>query len=197
LPVDADTLLSFITNLGDAGLLLPASAAVILALWLGGDRRTAAVLASCLALTVGLTVAAKLAFMTCAATDGEIHSPSGHASLATTFFLALAMIGVRMRNRFAGGLFAVACAAAVLLIAASRVALGMHTLAETLAGIVIGLAPLGLFWRYAAQETKGIAPLILVLLIPLGVAYAASGAHIGVEPFLERLSDWLAARLAC
>lgn len=194
--MDAETLLFIITNVGDAGLLLPASLAVVLALWFGDDRQTAIAFAVALGLSVGLTIAAKLAFMTCSATE-DIHSPSGHASLATAFFLSLALIGARSSHRVPGVLFALACVLAVIFIAVSRVYLEAHTSAETVAGVAIGLASLSAFWKSAAPHPNKFALLILVILLPLGVAYAVSGAHIGIEPFLERLSAWISKRWAC
>jgi membrane-associated phospholipid phosphatase len=56
-------------------------------------------------------------------------------------------MGARIRHKAAGAVFALACVFAVILIAGNRVFLGAHTAAETVAGLAIGLACLGAFWK--------------------------------------------------
>jgi membrane-associated phospholipid phosphatase len=195
----AGAFLSIITNLGDAGFLLPASFALGVVVWLSADRRTAIAFACAFSACVGATMLAKVAFMTCAGhwAVAAIHSPSGHASLATMFFLSLGLVGARSGNRLLGRTLLPICLLLVALIAASRIALGAHTAAETLAGAVVGVACFGVFWRFASLHLAVRAPALAFGLAPLVVAYVAFGAHVGIEDWLERIAAWLAQRLTC
>lgn len=194
-----ETLLSIITDLGDAGFLLPMSILLGLTLLLSGDRRSALAFVVSLAICVAATVMAKVAFMTCAGerAGAAIYSPSGHASLAALFFPALALVGGRNGSRLYKGAFVLACALIVLLIAGSRVVLGVHTLAETAAGVAIGLGSFGFFWRFASPHGAIFAPAFIAALSLLAVAYAIFGSHVGIEHWLELVAGWLSSFFAC
>lgn len=106
--------------------------------------------------------------------------PSGHATTATLLYVGLAVVlpvGTR-RQRVA------AAAVLVTTVCLTRVALGVHTLVDVMAGVPTGLAALALFYwlpaRYAPdrQVTLGLAA-----VLPLaGTYYLASG---GAQTALE------------
>src|SRR4029077_754914 len=93
-------MLHFITDLGHQGYLLPASL-FILGYFVYLRARSLAVAWACTFLAcAGLTVLLKIAFMTC----GEklpglsLYSPSGHTSIATTFYLGVGLLMSRDRT---------------------------------------------------------------------------------------------------
>ena len=71
--------------------------------------------------------------------------PSGHAIRTTFLLLAL---GLLWRNRFVWTL----CAVLLLLMAASRVYLGVHWASDVAGGMLLGLA--GLAWAFGADRRK-------------------------------------------
>lgn len=117
-----EAFLSIMTNLGDSGFLLPASFVLALALWFSGARHTALAFVAC----VGATALAKVAFMTCSGqrVADSIHSPSGHASLATKFFFSLALVATNARNQVYGWIFAAGRVLLATFIAGSRFVIG-------------------------------------------------------------------------
>ena len=182
--VDAvEAFLSIITNLGDSGFLLPASFALALALWFSGARHTALVFVFAFVACVGATALAKIAFMTCSGqrVADLIYSPSGHASLATMFFLSLALVATKARNQVYRSIFAAGCVLLAAFIAGSRFIIGVHTAAEILAGVAIGLTCFGAFWRFAPPHPAVSARALAIALVPLALAYAIFGAHLGIE----------------
>src|SRR5215467_14943362 len=93
-------MLRFITDLGDTAYLLPASL-LILGYLVFLRARSSAVAWTCTILAcAGLTVVLKIVFMTC----GEqlpglrVYSPSGHTSIATTFYLGVGLLVSRDRT---------------------------------------------------------------------------------------------------
>lgn len=180
-----------ITDLGDAALLLPAGAAVLLYLLLSRSRPAAFAWASVLMLSVGLTVLAKVVFHACGDrfTDLDIHSPSGHTSLSTTFYLCGALLITGNRDRVARLPVLGAAAALVLAIAASRVVVHAHTGPEVAAGLIIGLLCVALFAvSCRARAVASIAwPLPLAVLLMF--ALLAHGHHLTIESLIFRLTD--------
>jgi hypothetical protein len=140
-------MLSYLTHLGDARLLLPAS--VVLFLWLRhkGDHKAAAAWMIALASCLALTVAAKLLFYKCGwrVSGYRMSSPSGHVSLGITFFgCCLLLAASRARLWLSLALMGIALSAMGLL-GYSRIALDKHTLPEVLIGCAIGLGCVALF----------------------------------------------------
>jgi undecaprenyl-diphosphatase len=132
-----------------APLLIDLSAAVVgLVLW-GTRRRRAA------AFVVGVRVVTWLAVLTVKAGVGRhrpilampvAHAsgpsfPSGHAAGAASLYLPLAIIVLESgRRRWVRRSTGTAAAMACLLVAASRVVLGVHYVSDVLAGLALGAA---------------------------------------------------------
>jgi membrane-associated phospholipid phosphatase len=197
--VDADdSFLAIVTKFGDSGLLLPASVFLCAGLFAAGARKTAVVFACAWAACIGATILVKILFMACGErVSSSIHSPSGHTSLAAMFFLSLGLMATGAKNQIFGRAVAAGCVALVTAIAVSRVALGAHTLAETLIGAVIGLASFGAFWGFSWPRSPISIKALLLSLVPLGLGYAVLGVSVHFEGPLERVAHWLARRLGC
>lgn len=175
--------LDAITSLGDPSFVLAASGALVAALLAVGDRRTALALGLAVAASAAVTAAAKIGFMS--AGVAAVHSPSGHAASATTFFLCLGAIAAARRPAQAAVILCAAFAAAV---AASRVMLGVHSLGEAVIGVGIGLGAFVLFRRIASPRPAiGAAPLAVCLAAALGL-HAAVGQSLSFEEPLEHIA---------
>lgn len=182
-------LLETVTVFGDSGFILPASGVLVAVLLASGDRRTALAFAAAVTTCAALTVAAKISFMIFGVS--AIHSPSGHASMATIFFSCFGAIALRSKGSGPGRVGAAICGALVLLIAVSRVTLRAHTWSEALIGVAIGLFVFALFWRFSASRLAiGRRTLGLYFAAALGL-YAVFGGSVTVEEPLERLAAHL------
>ncbi|ATQ70012.1 MULTISPECIES: phosphatase PAP2 family protein [Methylosinus] len=182
-------LLGAVTSLGDPGFVVAASGGLIAALLAVGDRRTAVALAAAVATSAGVTAAAKIGFM--ASSVAAVHSPSGHAASATTFFLCLGAIAAAQKPRAA----AVLCAVFALLVAASRVALGVHSPGEAVIGVAIGFCAFTLFRKMKApRPILGRGPVVVCFAAALGL-HALIGEGVAFEQPLEHVAAAL-GRLA-
>jgi hypothetical protein len=190
-----------VTGLGDAALLLPGSLAFLAYLVWRRQPRLALAWIATLALCVGLTVVAKVAFLAC----GEhlpalrVDSPSGHASLAATFYGACAVVAALHRPRPQRIAIHAAALTLVLAIGGSRALLGYHSPEEVLSGLVIGglcVQAFALAGGPAAPAAVRAGPLALVLAL-VALAFLTAGRHLSAEALLERLADGVAPALGC
>lgn len=163
--------------LGDTALLLPFSLAFLL--YLLAVRRVGLARDFGIALAAALlvTLAAKLAFNACGAQFAEldIRSPSGHAAFAGIVYGVLACAFGAGRSTGIRAVLAVAAAALVGAIGASRVVLRVHSAEEVALGLAIGAAAVALFAILRSRaDDPPLSPLIpaigtaLVMLLFLG-----------------------------
>jgi hypothetical protein len=136
------TLLKKFTSLGDPTLLLCASLAVFLYLWSADERRAMTrAWAIALSLSVLLVVTSKLlCYLLSGYQSGalRIRSPSGHVAIATTFYGCIAIMLAVKRSLSMQLLMAIGTATLLVLLAASRMMLELHTLPEILIAFAIG-----------------------------------------------------------
>jgi PAP2 superfamily len=186
------TLITLITGLGDAALLLPAAALLLFYLLRTRSLRTATGWVVVLALCAGLTVVAKMLFHACGSQLPalDIRSPSGHTSLSTTFYGCGALMLSANLSRGRRLAVLLASFALVLAIAASRVALHAHTIEEAAAGLVIGLLCVGFFATHYLPRAVYF-PYWPVPLTIIGLALLTHGHHLSVEGLLDRVADRL------
>ncbi|HLJ63520.1 MAG TPA: phosphatase PAP2 family protein [Stellaceae bacterium] len=167
------SLLLFITDLGDAALLIPASLAVLIWFWCRGLTRIAGLYAAAILATLLLTLIAKIGFHLYDGTLAGIalRSPSGHTALAMTCYgTAALLIGIERtratRMALLAGTFLL-----VTLIAASRILLLAHTIPEVALGGVIGtIATAGFaffYWRRpsASLDWRWALPMLLAMAV--------------------------------
>ncbi|WP_192918422.1 phosphatase PAP2 family protein [Salinigranum salinum] len=141
-PVVVD-LFGVLTRLGDPWLLLGALALLYaVADRLALDRRRVGLVFAAAFLALGVTLALKAAFALPrppgAAAEGY-GFPSGHA-LGTTVVWGTAAVVLDVGRR---RLWTAVAAAVVLLVAASRVVIGVHYLVDVVVGVGVGLAVVG------------------------------------------------------
>jgi membrane-associated phospholipid phosphatase len=103
----------------------------------------------------GLIIVAKVAFYTCGSHAPLLHmcSPSGHAAFATVFYPSIALAAVSDRRRPVRLAALIAAGGFVATIAASRVALHAHTIAEAVAGSIAGAVGFAWFAHWYGERS--------------------------------------------
>jgi membrane-associated phospholipid phosphatase len=187
-------LLVALTGFGDAALLFPLAAAILLWLVLSGATRAAAWWTFSVVVCAGVTAILKVFFWGCPPIS-DLHSPSGHTSLSTLVYGATALITAveggawRPRIAIAAGL------GLVLAIGVSRLLLDAHSIPEVILGWLIGGASLVLFgWRYQRLRPSNarLAPLLVGMAV---LASALHGSELRAEELLHRITGFF--RIAC
>ena len=136
-----------VTTLGSAGVLVPLTLVVVLALLVRTKRAEALFLTLVLVGAEGLTLILKAGFERQRpffpdplATESSFSFPSGHATVSLAVYGALGFLLARRSSSWRGrALWLAAAAGLVLLIGASRLVLGVHFLSDVLAGYSAGL----------------------------------------------------------
>jgi membrane-associated phospholipid phosphatase len=178
----------FLTDFGDLAILLPLSAAVLVWLLWAGARGAAAWWIAALLLCVGGIGLLKIYFSACS-TGPDPQNPSGHAGLAVLVYGALAAVTARAMQGRAGGAALGLGTALILGIAASRLALGAHSLIEVAAGLAIGLVALSLFLLfYRVRAVRSPLPLLLAAVF---IVVLLHGRELHAEDFLHVLGFYL------
>ncbi len=167
-----------LTHLGDPLLLLLCGFGVFFYLWSANDRHE---LARSWAVAFGicllLTVAGKFVLHLLRWNEGtalRLLSPSGHVAIGTGFYGICAMIIASQHGWAARVLVWTGTALLLGLIAASRLALGLHTVPEIVLAFAIGGASLAVF----AVHSRNLRPIrfssghLVALIVLIGVAYA-------------------------
>lgn len=185
------------TALGDSGFLLPASGGLFAFLWSRGARRSAAAFALGLLICVLATIGAKLAFMACGPVRSTLHSPSGHASLATMFFGSLAYVFVAAKRRGFSVLAAALCLLVIAVVAVSRIQLEAHSVSETVAGLALGASCFALFMRFGKLDERLDLRAPALALVALLAAVSILGASFSLEPQIENAARRLRLALRC
>lgn len=184
-----------LTDFGDLAVTLPLAAALSAWLLWYAPRRAAPWWLASLVLCGGVTAVLKILFFACAVVP-EVRSPSGHTSLSTLVYGALALVVAARAPRVVQVLVAVGAALLIFGIAASRVALHAHTLAETIVGLAIGGATLALFGRGYLVLPPVAAPL-WQLLVPVSLLLVVlHGQQLRAEEFLNMVSVYLRGETA-
>jgi membrane-associated phospholipid phosphatase len=186
-------LLHAVTAFGDAAVLLPVAAAILLWLVIGRALRAAGWWAVAVVACGGATAALKIFFWGCPIVG--VRSPSGHTSLATLVYGAMALVIAVQAGGWRARIATAAGVAVVLAIAGSRLLLDAHSLPEVVLGWLIGSASLALFGqRYRRCRPNGIrlSPLFLGAVLLVSVLY---GRELRAEGLLHRIADYFA--IAC
>jgi membrane-associated phospholipid phosphatase len=197
-------LLKKFTEIGDPTLLLLGGLALFFYLWSHDERRALARdWAIAFGLCVLLTLLGKLVLHLAGAGEPgplRLLSPSGHVAIGTAFYGGCAMIFVASHGRAVRILIHGATAALLLLLAASRLMLGLHSVAEVGAAFAIGGFCLAVF----AVRRSGHRPVAVdvreavALLLLIGVAHYS---RVDGEALIGRLVQGVvhsaARRLRC
>ncbi len=182
----------FVTDFADEAVVLPLVVAIGVALLMQGWRRGAAAWALTVIATFAAMLVLKLVFLACWHDLGtpDIHTPSGHVAAATIVAGGLATFLLRRR---AGVL---ACAAlAALVIGATRMSIGAHSLPEVAVGAMVGLAG-----AFALTLLAGPVPATLnvrrIVLIAVATMVVFHGLHFPAEAHIRATAFRLAKTLA-
>lgn len=180
--------LHFVSDLGDQAVILPLLVVVGLVLlltrwWRGALAWWVVVLA-----TLGAVLVAKMSTMACQSLMPAVGllSPSGHTASATVVYggvLAFALGGRRFGLAVLGGL------AVAVLVGFTRLALDVHTLADVLAGGVIGTAGVAaLIWAAGPRPAlrHGWIGMAAAMLAVLALFH---GRHVYAEMQINQISQ--------
>jgi membrane-associated phospholipid phosphatase len=189
------TFLEWITGLGDAALLLPAS--LLLLAYFAHRRATSNVLswAAALAICGAVTIALKICFHACGAAVPflDVRSPSGHASFSTTFYLTAGVVASADQRPWLRAGALLLAAGLVAAIGISRVELHVHTPAEVVMGCLVGLGSAAWFavgysrHQVVRLDWRPIAGALLTL------ALLTHGWHLSIEDPISALARDLRA----
>lgn len=159
-----------LTNLGAPFLVDVATAVIVVLLIVRGRRRSGLYLAACVAGAYVLSTTGKVlvdrarpVFPDAFAHARGASFPSGHATGSAAFYLALAVVLLSVLRRPPRGALLIGAIALPLLVAATRVVLGVHYVSDVTAGLLIGwgwtAACTALFTAWRAQEGRPVTPL--------------------------------------
>ncbi len=183
-------LLAFVTDFADQAVVLPVAIMVLACLAVSGWRRGALAWAACIGATLGATLVLKLLTMACGIGDvAGLESPSGHSAGATAVYGGLCSLFVR--GRAAGVLVAgLAALMVAAVVGATRVGLGMHTLADVCVGGAVGLAGACSMRALAGTRSAALQTRRVVVAV-VAAMMLFHGHRLDAEPRLR----WAAARI--
>jgi membrane-associated phospholipid phosphatase len=132
-------IIAFLTDFADQAVLLPLALMVTVAFAVMGWRRGAVAWLVVIGLTLAVMLALKMFTLACGhLMPPGLHSPSGHTAAAGAIYGGLLGLIARRVSGHAG--WTVPCALAIaVVIAATRLALGVHTLPDVLVGSGVGV----------------------------------------------------------
>jgi membrane-associated phospholipid phosphatase len=176
-----------LTDFGDAAVLIPLAAAMLV--WLCfGDSRSAAWWAVSVGFCVGLTALLKIFFYGCPPAS-DMNSPSGHTAFSVLVYGAVALAAAMQRGSLRRPLAIGIGAGLILTIAASRLLLDVHSLAEVGLGFVIGTGTLVLFGRKLRRYRQAkVWPMLVTVGVLMTILH---GQELHAEEFLRRITGYL------
>jgi membrane-associated phospholipid phosphatase len=178
----------FVTGFADQAVILPLSVCVVFGFALSGWRRGALGWATAVAGTLAVMLVLKLALIPCGHLLAltSLRSPSGHTAGATVVYGSLLAIWIRRRT---GTAIWTAPAAIIflILIGASRLALGLHSPVEVFVGGAVGLTGAILAVMLAGPPPEGFRFRSIAISVVIVVAIF-HGFRLPAEAEITRLS---------
>ncbi len=173
-----------VTDLADQAVVLPLIGVIALTLAIQGWPRGAVAWLAATSATFGLMLILKLIFLGCGGALGitRIQSPSGHAASA-----ALVIGGLAARFMPSIPWVLVAAAGGAIAVGYTRVALGFHSIDETVLGGMVGIAGAGALAQMAGKPPPT-QPLPLVIMV-IAVVVALHGKRLPAEPAIRQASS--------
>ena len=181
--------MNFISDFGDAAVLLPLALFLIAALWRYQSWAAAICLIQALGLCVVVLVLLKIAFIACGMTwRAGVSSPSGHAGMSVMVYGSLGAVAARQSPRWRKPVLLLAVWLLVAAIAVSRVALGAHSYGEVLIGMSAGVAALCCFLlMYRKQSGGKMNWSLLAMIVCVGLPIL-HGMHVPAENLIRHLA---------
>ena len=193
----ASSALRAVTDFGDLAVLLPLTAAILVWLLREASRRNAAWWALATIACMGGTALLKALFFVCPPVDA-LQSPSGHTSLSTLVYGALAVLMAAQTQGWRRVALVVIGLAFVGAIATSRVLLGSHSPIEVGIGLAIGggvLAAFGVSYLLDRPADPRLRPLVLGVVLFVMLFH---GQHLHAENLFRAFGAQLQANgIAC
>jgi len=179
-----------LTDFGDAAVVLPLSAVMLVwLLWLHA-RRAAISWVVAVSLCIVGTALLKILLYVCSPVPGLV-SPSGHTGLSTLIYGALTLVIAAESQGWQRATVLAAGAGLIVGIAGSRLVLDVHSALEVGVGVLIGSMTLALFasrnLRLLSEE-KSLRPLILPAIAVITLFH---GHELRVEGLLHAISRYL------
>lgn len=187
-----------VTDLGDATLLAPASALLLIYLLCLKATRTATIWLTTVALCAALTIALKLVFLACAPYVPllAIRSPSGHTSMSMTFYGCWALMVAGNKDQLTRIALLSVGLTLVICVAVTRVIIHAHTPSEVLAGFFIGAICVAWFRGRYFDERPLSVPWHPFFIAIVALALAMHGLHWDVEGIIKHFAHLLQTHVA-
>jgi hypothetical protein len=189
--MDITTLLTAASDLGDSAVITAIAVVAAIDLAWSGYRRAALLLIAVLLVAGGGIGFLKVLVIGCShgRLGPDLNSPSGHAAISAAVLGTLSFVvetQIRDWRRFIAPAIAIAL---ILVIAATRVLLGAHTVQEVVVGLACGtlvaIPAILLLRRWQVVRVR-----LGVLLIAIGVTAAATdGIRAPAEEFVSYVAN--------
>lgn len=183
-----------VTQFGDVAVLMPLASIILIWLLLIRSYRSAGWWAISVVLCSIAIFVLKLVFYQCAPIP-QLHSPSGHTSLSTLIYGAITLVTVAETKGFLQKVMLCAGVGLILAIAASRLFLNVHTLAEVGVGLAIGAATLVLFCRSYRQLGGETVQVILLIAASATLIVVLHGRVFDAQTIVQNIAIYL--RIYC
>jgi membrane-associated phospholipid phosphatase len=186
-----------LTDFGDTAVVLPLS--VVISSWLLRHHSRRILVSWIIAVSFCVTITAlSKTYLYACPIGSDLVSPSGHTSLSTLTYGAIALVIAAEGSRILQTSVLGAGIGFICAIAGSRVVLNAHSGLEVGIGILIGIAALALFTRYYLRWRNEGAPLLALVLPAILVIAVFHGQDLRVELVLHAISHHLRlASFAC
>jgi membrane-associated phospholipid phosphatase len=179
-----------LTDFGDTAVVLPLS--VVISSWLLCHHSRRVLVAWMIALSLCITITAlSKTYLYACPIRSDLVSPSGHTSLSTLTYGAIALVIAAEESRILQTSVLGAGIGFIFAIAGSRVVLNAHSALEVGIGILIGIATLALFTLYYLRWRNEGAPLLMLVLTSILVIAVFHGQELRFESVLHAISHHL------
>lgn len=182
--------MQFLTDFADQAVVLPLALATALVFAASGWWRGLGAWLLAVAGVLGTILVLKIAFGACpAAAATGIRSPSGHTASAGIVYGGIMLL--LLRGRVSRPVLLLIPVAAALVFGASRLALGVHTPGDVVAGGLVGLAGVAALARLSGpMSVRHQGRLVATLLLLMALFH---GRHLGAEEAIHHfdLQAWL------
>jgi membrane-associated phospholipid phosphatase len=176
-----------LTDFGDTAVVLPLS--VVISWWLLRHHSRRVLVAWIIALSLCITITAlSKTYLYACPIGTDLVSPSGHTSLSTPSYGAIALAIAVEESRILQTSVLGAGIGFIFAIAGSRVVLNTHSVLEVGIGILIGITTLGLFTSYYLRWRNEGAPLLMLVLPAIVVIAVFHGQELRIELVLHAIS---------
>ena len=182
--------MSALTDFGDAAIVVPLSAVMLVWLLRFHPHRAAGLWVVAIGLCLAGTAFLKILFYSCPPVS-DLVSPSGHTSLSMLVYGGIALVITAEGRGWQRVTILAAGAALIVGIAGSRLVLNKHSALEVGVGLLIGTLTLPLFARGYLRLRSEERPLLSLVLPAIVVVAVFHGQELRAESFLHAISRHL------